>query len=85
MMNWHTTGRVTSKCNENAGLSYSDSISEFMTTIRTSGLLPTSDIISNRKTRRVSSKAKTNATLDQLTPSSKRSSDLLLNKLGDKK
>jgi len=83
--NWNVTGPTVSECGCNAGMCFSDSISEFMTTIRTSGLLPTSDLILNRKTRRVSSKAKANATLDQLTPSRKRSSNLLLKQLGGKK
>lgn len=56
-----------------------------LATICTSDMLPTSDIISDGKTHRVSSQEKVNATLDQLTPSSKRSSNLLLKKLGGKK
>lgn len=56
-----------------------------LATICTSDMLPTADIISDGKTHRVSSQAEVNATLDQLTPSSKRSPNLLLKKLGDKK
>ncbi len=56
-----------------------------LATICTSDMLPTADIISDSKTHRVSSQAEVNATLDQLTPSSKRSPNLLLKKLGDKK
>ena len=56
-----------------------------LATICTSGMLPTAGIISDGKIHRVSSSAKNNAEENQLTPSSKRSSNLLLKKLGGKK